>query len=124
MSIVVDAITVEGRHVDPYNEAGARIADPTLRRVPTRLGYNVYFCDYTVRIEQHKELHDALSRWIMAYDARTGRPEDRIVSFEAYVIEQDNPPPGRPAPTRIATHVFLRGATTSTPQRTTPDPEL
>src|SRR6185436_13820815 len=42
MTIVVDATTVDRRHVDPYNAAVANVADPSLREVPARLGLNAF----------------------------------------------------------------------------------
>ena len=44
MWIVVDAVTEDGRHIDPYNEAASLHADPTLRTIPERLGQNYYWC--------------------------------------------------------------------------------
>ncbi|MDH5675642.1 MAG: DCC1-like thiol-disulfide oxidoreductase family protein [Myxococcales bacterium] len=108
-SIVVDAITRDGRHVDPINELAARSADPLSRRVPVRPGYNVYWVDYIARIEGYKAYHRDLRRFILAYHERTGQPEDRIVSFEAHVVEQDSPRPGHGEPQNVRSHVFLRG---------------
>lgn len=108
MTIVVDAVTADGRHVDPYNEAAARVADPSLRKVPERIGHDMFWCDYTVRVPGQRAYHDILSQWIMAYPERTGRPTDRIVGFDLYIVEQDSPAPGQSAPTNVRHRVMLR----------------
>jgi hypothetical protein len=104
----VDAVTQAGRHVDPFNELASRIADPSLRSIPKRLGQAAAYCDYTVRIPGDRVHHEALRDWIMAYHERTQRPEDRVAHFKAYVIEQDSPPPGESEPRNVTAQVFLR----------------
>jgi hypothetical protein len=106
--IVVDAVTHAGRHVDPFNEVASRIADPSLRSIPKRLGQAAAYCDYTVRIPGDDIHHEALRDWIMAYHDRTHRPEDRVEHFKAYVIEQDSPRPGEAEPRNVTAQVFLR----------------
>jgi hypothetical protein len=106
--VVVDAVTQTGRHVDPFNELASRVADPSLRSIPKRLGQAAAWCDYTVRIADAGLHHAALRDWIMAYGDRTRRGEDRIKHFKAYVIEQDNPPPGELEPSNVTARVFLR----------------
>jgi hypothetical protein len=104
----VDAVTYAGRHVDPFNELASRIADPSLRSIPKRLGQAAAYCDYTVRIPEYGIHHEALRDWILAYHDRTHRPEDRIRHFKAYVIEQDSPRPGETEPRNVTAEVFLR----------------
>jgi predicted DCC family thiol-disulfide oxidoreductase YuxK len=108
-SVVVDARTEDGRHVDPYNERAARIADPTLRSVPMRPDYDVYWVDYTMRIAERDQHHSALRDWIFAYHERTGRHQDRIVAFEAFVVEQDSPGLGETQPENVRHRRFLAG---------------
>ena len=94
-TVVVDAVTRDGRHVDPYNEVGSRVVVAAGRRsVPVRLGHDSFWCDYTLRIPDAPSYHQALLEWILRYPERTGRPQDAIVSFEAFVIWQDSPKPG------------------------------
>jgi hypothetical protein len=109
VSVVVDAVTEDGRHIDPYNEAASRVADPTLRQVPVRPDMDVYWVDYTMRIAFRGEYHNPLRDWIFQYHERTRRPEDRIVRFDAYHVEQDSPPPGETGPRNFRTRVFLTG---------------
>jgi hypothetical protein len=112
VSIVVDAQTLSGRHVDPYNERASRVADPSLRSVPARLAQDVLFCDYSAHIAAVESLYEPLRDWIMSYHERTGRPEDRIVHFQAYELSQPTAaPPGRDHGRPVATvtaRLFLR----------------
>ena len=108
MSIVVDAVTVDGRHVDPLNEVAARVSDPRSRSVPVYPDYDVFWVDYIGRIAGSGGFHEALRSWLLRNSARTGRRADRIVSFEAYVVEQDSPPPGEHAPVNPRARLFLR----------------
>jgi hypothetical protein len=106
--VVVDAVTRDGRRVDPYNEAGSRVASlPVDGAIPERLGHDSFFCDFTLRIPDSGVFHQAFTEWILRYPERTGRPGDAIVKFEAYSIWQDSPPPGAKQPTNIRKRIFL-----------------
>jgi len=107
MWIVVDAETIDGRHVDPFNALASRVADPRLRTVPTRLGQSAAYCDYTVRIPDQGVFHAPFRDWIMSYQERTRRPEDRVVHFAAYSVEQDSPAPGEREPHNVQARMFL-----------------
>jgi len=109
MMVVVDALTVDGRHIDPYNMRASVIADPLMRELPDRLGQNYLYCDYTARIEDTGLLHEPLREWILAHHRRTKRAQDKIVSFTAYVVEDTSPKPGEPAPTNRKARKFLSG---------------
>jgi hypothetical protein len=106
--VVVDAVTSDGRHVDPYNEAGSRVHALPVDDIPVRLGHDSMFCDYTLRIPSDRAYHQALEEWILRYPERTGNPRDAIVSFEATKVEHDSPPPGKTRPTNVRREVFLR----------------
>jgi predicted DCC family thiol-disulfide oxidoreductase YuxK len=107
MAIVVDAVTADGRHVDPLNERTARYSEPQSRRVPVFPNYDVFFTDYSMRIPGAGALHPVLRNWLLRYPRRTGNPADRIVSFDVYVVEQDSPAPGETQPTNLRDHLFL-----------------
>ena len=107
-TVVVDAVTRDGRHVDPYNEVGSRVSSLPVEGVPVRLGHDSFWCDYTLRIPDAGQYHQALIEWILRYHERTGRDVDQIVRFDAYVIWQDSPKPGEPpVPTNIRKRRFL-----------------
>jgi hypothetical protein len=107
--VYVDALTVTGRHVDPYNEAGSRVADLPVERIPPHMEQNEFWCDFTNRVPDNDTYWKPLKAWIFDYPNRTGNPDDRIVSFEAKLFEQDNPPPGEREPRNPRTRVMFRG---------------
>ncbi len=106
-NIFVDAVTSDGRHVDPLNERGSRVAPAPTSVIPEYLNQDEYFCDYMQRIAGQGAYHPPLSDWIQAYHRRTGRPEDRITSFEVYEIVDQSPPPGQTQPTVLRKTLLL-----------------
>jgi hypothetical protein len=107
--LYIDALTVNGRHVDPYNEAGARTGSLPVERIPEHMEQDEFWCDFTNRVPDNDTYWPALKAWVFAYPHRTKRPEDRILSFEAKLLEQENPPPGEREPRNFRTKVMLRG---------------
>jgi predicted DCC family thiol-disulfide oxidoreductase YuxK len=107
-TVVVDAVTKDGRHVDPYNQVGSRVAALPVTRVPERLGQDAFFCDYTLRIPDAHAYHQAFVEWMVRHPERTHRPEDAIVSFEARVVQQTSPAPGEREPRDVSSQLFLR----------------
>jgi len=105
--LVVDAQTVDGRHIDPLNEVASRYADPSLRSIPPRLGQNYYWCDYTVRIGGFRAYHQAFSDWIFAHHDRSGNPGERVVSFRVYEVSQLPPGPGEDAPRDVKARLIM-----------------
>ena len=101
MHVFVDALTVDGRHVDPINQIASRVADPNLHEIPERLGQDDEFCDYLANIVDAPEYHGALTDWIFAYSQRTGRDRDRIVSFRVWVLRDQSPKPGEKRPHNV-----------------------
>jgi predicted DCC family thiol-disulfide oxidoreductase YuxK len=106
-TVVVDAVTVEGRHVDPYSEVAGRYPNPGASEIPPRLDNDSFFFNYSARIPFRPEYFGAFEEWILAYPDRTGRPQDRIVRFDAYIVEDDSPPPGQTKPRNVRKRVFL-----------------
>ena len=100
-SVVVEAITAEGRRVDPYSEVAGRIPYPGIDEIPSRLDNDSFFFNYSVRIPDQGVYHQAFLEWILRYPIRTGHPGDRIVRFDAYKIENDSPPPGETSPRNV-----------------------
>jgi hypothetical protein len=104
----VDAVTEDGRHVDPLSElAHPRYPAPG-RHMVDRWDQDTFFCEYGLRIAGRGEYHPAFIDWIRRYPERTGNPRDRIVSFEAFVIEQDSPPPGQRGGRNLRVTSFLK----------------
>jgi predicted DCC family thiol-disulfide oxidoreductase YuxK len=106
-TVVVEAVTADGRRVDPYSEVASRYPDPGIDEIPSRLDNDSFFFNYSVRIPDQAAYHQAFLEWILSYHKRTHRPQDRIVQFDAYKIENDSPPPGDTRPHNLRRHVFL-----------------
>jgi predicted DCC family thiol-disulfide oxidoreductase YuxK len=111
--VFVDAVTGDGRHVDPFNAAGSRIDEPTLplTAIPARLDESALFAEYARRIPDRAVYHQAFLEWVLRYPERTGRAADRIASFDAWVIDDDGPPPGETAARNVRRQVFLHHGT-------------
>lgn len=110
MHLYVDALTVDGRHVDPLNEVGSRVARVPLGAIPDWLGESDSFCDYMVGILGRPEYHEAFKAWIFRYPRRTGNPNDRITSFRVIVLQDDSPPPGETRARNVRERVLLTSA--------------
>jgi hypothetical protein len=105
--LYVDAVTFGGRHVDPFNEAASRVANLPVERIPEHMEQDEFWCDYTNRIPDRQVYWRMLKEWILAYHLRTMRREDRIISFEAKLLESDRPPPGARPPRNFRTKVMM-----------------
>ncbi len=106
-SMVVDAVTVDGRHIDPYSEATSRYDNPGHNEIPVRLDNDSFVFNYSGRIPTSGAYFQALTEWLLNYHERTGDPRDRIVSFDAYEVDDDSPPIGELKPRNVRSHVFL-----------------
>ncbi len=113
--IQVDAITIDGRHVDPYNEVacthlnlkhGELIGD----RIPPSMGQDQYFTAYSLFSPNgnYGPYRGPLEDWILRYPMRTGNPKDTIKSFEIYQLIDTSPPPGQTEPTNLRKKMFMR----------------
>jgi hypothetical protein len=107
-NIYVDAITADGRHVDPFNEVASPQNPRPLASIPPRLGQDNLFYAYALRIPWTPEYHQAFGEWIMRHSKRTGRDGDRIVSYQAFYVEDDSPPPGAREPRNAHAKRFLK----------------
>ena len=88
-TIVVDAITVDGRHIDPFT---GKEPNFDLKNAKS-LGYNQIWSDYYNRIKlpANAVYREAMKEYMFRYPERTGRPEDAIVSGEVYWVKDWNP---------------------------------
>ena len=98
LNVAVDAVTRDGRHVDPFNEAANPKYPAPGATIPPAMGCNWLFYQYAGRIVNWPVYNQAFQEWILRYPERTGRPEDHIVSFKVFKVEDDSPPPGEHAP--------------------------
>ena len=106
-SVVVDAVTTDGRHVDPYSQVASRYPNPGHDVIPPRLDNDSFFFNYSSRIPFKGEYFTALQEWILRYPDRTGRPEDAIVKFDAWIVEDDSPVAGETVERNRKSRIFL-----------------
>jgi hypothetical protein len=99
MNVSIDAVTSEGRHVDPFNELASPPHPFPGNSIPPRLDQGPLFVEWALRVPFIPDYQQAFREWVLRYPERTGRPQDRIVEFHAYVVQDDSPPPGRRTPT-------------------------
>jgi predicted DCC family thiol-disulfide oxidoreductase YuxK len=105
--VVVDAVTSDGRHVDPLNLVASRHHLLPVERLPGPLGMSQMWDNYVSRIERAGSYHRALHEWLMRHHERTGNPADKIVSFQAFYVEHIAPKPGAREPTDFKKRRFL-----------------
>jgi len=105
--VVIDAVTRAGRHVDPLNEGALRAPTSPLGDVPPRLPIDALWSNYELRIATMSPYYQALLEWLVRYPDRTGRPDDAIVSFDAWVVEHASPRPGETTPTDVRRRRFI-----------------
>ena len=98
LTVIVDAVTKDERHVDPLSEAASPAHAQGKRTVSPGLGHDSFFCDYLARISGQGWYHQALIEWVARYPERTGRQEDAIVSFDLIEVSDKSPPPGETDP--------------------------
>ena len=106
--LIVDAITVEGRHVDPINELASRVSSVPVSGIPEYLDQDDTWCDYTTNIVGREDYYGTLAEFIRAYPKRTHRARDRIESFEVWLLEDDSPPPGESKPSNPRRSLVLK----------------
>ena len=105
--VVVDATTVDGRRIDPFNYAATGHTGEPWTSIPSRLGQDQFWCDYTNRIRGHRSLHHVFEKWLLAHHERTGNPNDRIVSFDVYWVTDRTPAPGKSEPEQVKRERFM-----------------
>ncbi len=86
-TIVADAVTVDGRHVDPF---WAIEPDFDLSHAES-YGYNQIWSDYFNRIHTNRTYWDAMVDYMRRLPDRTGNPNDAIVSGAVYWTHDMNP---------------------------------
>ena len=75
--------------------------------IPPRLDNDSFFFNYSSRIPYKGEYFTALQEWILRYPERTGHAEDAITKFDAWIIEDDSPPPGETVERNRKSRIFL-----------------
>ncbi|HEY4103366.1 MAG TPA: hypothetical protein VGM44_05725 [Polyangiaceae bacterium] len=108
--IYVDAVTADGRHVDPYNAVASDQPFPASNVVPTHMGQSQFFVMYSDRIpyDGYAAYRQAFSEWLEAYPERTGHQQDCLMSYDVFLITDQTPPFGSHAkPTPLTRQRFM-----------------
>lgn len=93
-TIVIDAVTVDGRHIDPIMGG-----PPNFDLLNAKsFGYNQIWSDYynRIRMQGNQAYREAFREFLVRYHERTGRPEDEIVSGDVWWLEDMCPRWGDP----------------------------
>jgi Vitamin K-dependent gamma-carboxylase len=93
-TLVVDALTVDGRHVDPFSIH----VEPYTLRAPDfdllnakSLRTNQIWGDYFNRAHSPGAVREAMKDYLLKLPERTGRAEDTLVSGEVFWVTDQNP---------------------------------
>jgi hypothetical protein len=106
--LVVDARTVDGRHVDPIAWA-SRGTDEVIRdHIPKALGFSQFWVSIVERMPSHAPYHGALRDWILRHHERTGNDNDAVVRFEVVNLIAESPHLGEDEDYPISEQLVLR----------------
>jgi hypothetical protein len=108
VNLHVDAVTKDGRHVDPWNEIASPGNPRPGKTIPRYLGQNVLYFAYVLRLPWTPAYYQAFEEWILDYPRRTGRKADAISAFEVFVVEHDSPPPGETQPRNVRSRSLFK----------------
>ena len=106
-TMVVDAVTVDGRHVDPYSEATSRYPNPGRAEIPDRLDNDSFVFNYSGRIPGSGSYHQALTN---GSSPTTSAPGTRRTASSASTPSRSTTtarPSASCKPRNIRSHVFL-----------------
>ncbi len=95
-TVVVDAITIDGRHVDPFSihVEPYKLREPNFDLLHAKsLWLNQSWGDYFNRIHLpgNTAYRDAMKEYMFKLPERTGNPNDAIVSGEVFWVVDQNP---------------------------------
>lgn len=93
-TLVIDAITVDGRHIDPVRSGGP--VDFSMPDERHGLLVSQFWYEFADRIRRdgNSRFRDYFRDWLLASHRLDGRsPNDRVVSFEAYWVSRPTQPP-------------------------------
>jgi hypothetical protein len=99
-TIVVDGVTADGRHLDPFTGAAPDFDAP----LHGPWYQSQFFCDYFLKIhfDGNRGYRQHFKHYLENWQALEGKPEkDKLVSFEVYWINNSSPPPGSTEITNI-----------------------
>lgn len=90
--LVVDGRTVDGRKWDPFTNDTPEF-DP---ESPRGWGHDQLWCDYSnhIRWPHNQGRRQFLRNWLVNQHLYSHRPQDRLVSFDVWFIQDKSPKPG------------------------------
>ncbi len=106
---VVDALTADGRHVDPFTGAPPALDHALDGPVP----HDVMVSDYLfmIQMEHNQRYQRDLRAFLDEWQQRGNRPRgDRITQYKVYWVSHDSPPPGQTAPTNYQRRLLFEGS--------------
>jgi hypothetical protein len=94
---VIDAVTADGRHLDPFTGAPPDFdaLDKGPLPHPIEVGEYLFQLHFEDRAIYRRELARFIASWHEYFGAG---PADRFVSYEAYWVSRKSPPPGSTTP--------------------------
>jgi len=94
--VVVDARTKDGRKLDPFTGKLPDF-DPYSR---TGWGHEQFWCDYNnrIRFDFHVPNRQHLREYLRHWHEYYGRPQDELVAFDVWWVNDKSPPPGQERP--------------------------
>lgn len=107
-TIIVDAVTVDGRHIDPLNGGAPDFEAP----LHGPWFQSQLWCDYYLIIRDNDGgYRDELKKYLLNWHTLEKRPpNDRITSFEVWWVSNDSPPPGNTVPFNINKRLIFSGS--------------
>jgi hypothetical protein len=99
-TIVVDGVTADGRHLDPFTGAPPDFEAP----LHGPWFQSQFFCDYFLKIhfDGNKGYRQHFKHYLQHWQELEGKPaKDKLVSFDVYWINNSAPPPGSTTITNI-----------------------
>ena len=106
--LVVDARTVDGRHVDPIAWASRGTDEVVRDHIPKALGFSQFWVSIVERMPFHAPYHGALRDWILRHHERTGNDNDAVVRFEVVNLIAESPHLGEDDDYPVSEQLVLR----------------
>jgi hypothetical protein len=105
---VVDAVTLGGRHVDPFTGREPDLDHALDGPVPHDLMVSDYL--FAIQMEANQRYHRDLRSYLEEWHTRTGRERnERITQYKVYWVSHDSPPPGQTRPTNYKRRLIFEG---------------
>jgi predicted DCC family thiol-disulfide oxidoreductase YuxK len=90
--VVVDGRTADGRKFDPFSGG-----EPSFETITARSwNHEQFWCDYHnyIRFSGNEGRRQFLRHYLLHQHELSGRPEDRLVAFDVWWVQDRSPPPG------------------------------